>query len=181
MYGLVNVWMGVIIKMLCDPISHYPEKIDDMTFFQDASLDNIEIIKHYNALITEGKYNEANEYINQQEGIYGYFADFFNLIENRIYSLQEYLLTKPPKNQPFIFYNKKGYGIHIFSDTDEIEDLSIIKLFSPDETEFMDLETLYAFDNEKEIPEKLQIYIDDTEMELDEIEPPVITEDTIWI
>ena len=136
MYGLVNVWMEVIIKMLCDPISHYPEKIDDMTFFQDASLDNIEIIKHYNDLIAKGKYNEANEYINQQEGIYGYFADFFNLIENRIYSLQEYLLTKPPKNQPFIFYNKKGYGIYIFSDTDEIEDLSIIKLFSPDETEF---------------------------------------------
>ncbi len=166
--------------MLYDPISYYPEKVDNMTFFQDSNLDNIEIVNHYNSLIEKGKYSEANDYIDQQKNVYGFFADFFNLIENRIYSLQEYLLTKPPKNQPFILYDKKGYGIRIFSDIDEEEDLSIIKLFSSDDTEFANAETLYIF-NDLEESEKLQVHIDDAEMVLDEIEPPVITEDTIWI
>lgn len=166
--------------MLCDPISYYPEKIDNMTFFQDVSLDNIEIINHYNNLIAKGKYSEAVDYINQQKNVCGFFADFFNLIENRIYNLQEHLLTKPPKNQPFIFYDKKGYGIRIFTDIDVEEDLSTIKLFTPDDAEFVDAETLYVF-HDLGAQEKLQVYIDDTEMDLDEIEPPVVTEDTIWI
>ena len=90
--------------MLCSSVSDYPNKIDDMTFFQDNNLENIEIINHYNHLIAQGKYNEASDYISQQEGIYGFFADFLNLIENRIYTLQEYLLNKPLKKQPFIYY-----------------------------------------------------------------------------
>jgi len=67
-----------------------------MIFFQDNNLEKIDIIDTYNKLISQGKYTEANQYINQQEGIYGYFADFFNVIENRIYNLQDYLLQKPP-------------------------------------------------------------------------------------
>lgn len=168
--------------MLYDPISYYPEKIDDMTFFQDGNLDNIEIINHYNKLIKKGKYNEANDYINQQKNVYGFFADFFNLIENRIYNLQNYLLTKPPKIQPFIYYDKKGYGIHIFSDVDEVEDLNTIKLFLSDneDEEPLDIETLYVF-NDPDLLDKLHIFIDENEMGLEEIEPPIITEDSIWI
>ena len=44
--------------------------------------------------------DEANKYINSQE-IYGYFADYLNAIENRIYNLQVHLLTIKPKH-PFI-------------------------------------------------------------------------------
>jgi len=47
----------------------------------------------YQNLISKGKYVEANKYINEQTGIYGYFACFFNMLENRIYALQEYLLN----------------------------------------------------------------------------------------
>lgn len=92
--------------MLCNTFSDYPGKIDDMTFFQDNDLENVEIINQYENLIAQGKYSEANTYINQQKGIYGYFADYFNLLENRIYSLQEHLLTKK-KKQPFIFHDEE--------------------------------------------------------------------------
>lgn len=85
--------------MLCNPISYYPNKIDEMIFFQDNNLENIEIINYYNGLISQGKFSDASNYIRHQEGIYGFFADFFNLLENRIYNTQEYLLTKQKKNQ----------------------------------------------------------------------------------
>lgn len=82
---------------MVDIKSQYPEKIDPMLFFQDNSLDKESIINTYNNLIAEGKYDEANELVSQQDNFYGYFADYFNAIENRIYSLQEYLLTKQKK------------------------------------------------------------------------------------
>lgn len=86
--------------MLCNPTSYYPDKIDDMTFFQDVNLETYPVMKEYERIISSGKYDEANEYINQQSGIYGYFADFFNLVENRIYTWQNYLLNKKKIN-PF--------------------------------------------------------------------------------
>lgn len=99
--------------MLCNTLSDYPGKIDDMTFFQDNDLEKIAIIDQYENLIAQGKYSEANIYIDQQKGIYGYFADFFNLLENRIYSLQEYLLSKE-KKQPFIFHDEEdSYSIEL--------------------------------------------------------------------
>ena len=100
--------------MLVNSMSSYPDKIDDMTFFQDCNLENIHIMSTYNSLIAKGRYSEAGKYINQQEGIYGYFADFFNALENRIYNLQDYLLHKPPKKQPFLyFYEKDDNGEEI--------------------------------------------------------------------
>lgn len=166
--------------MLCNPLSHYPGKIDERIFFQDNDLEKIEFVNHYNKLIAKGRYDDANAYIDQHKNIYGLFPDYLNLIENRISNLQEYLLNKPSKINPFFYYDKRGYGILIFSDTDEEEDLNLIKLFSPEETEYMDINTIYVYEDQ-DSPENLHIFINDTEMELDEIEPPVITENTIWI
>ena len=92
--------------MLCNPNSSYPNKIDPMIFFQDVCLDKQDIMEQYDNLISQGKYTEANNYISQQEGIYLFSADFFNLIENRIFSTQNYLLTKQPKH-PFVFTEEK--------------------------------------------------------------------------
>lgn len=106
--------------MLCDPTSYYPQKMDEMIFFQDNNLENTETMNHYNKLLAQGKYSEASDYIDQQKGIFGFFADYFNLIENRIYALQEYLLQKPPKKQPFLYYAEKNNptpAISIFTDT----------------------------------------------------------------
>lgn len=153
--------------MLCNPTSYYPHKIDNMIFFQDNNLENVTIMNQYNELIAQGKYSEASDYINQQEGICGFFADFFNLIENRIYTLQEHLLQKPPKKQPFIFYDEEEHfsisNLHIFedvyeeedfsindtrifTDTDEEEDLSSIKLFNNDENEET-IEDIHVFES----------------------------------
>ncbi len=158
--------------MSCNPLSYYPNKIDEMIFFQDNNLENIEIINHYNHLIAHGKYSEASDYIRRQENIYGFFADFFNLIENRIYNLQEYLLQRSPKEQPFIYYDKREYpplDIVVFSDTDEMENLSDIRLFySDNETDSKNLDLFH-------------IFINDEELEKEEVEPPDINENTIWI
>lgn len=151
--------------MSCNPTSYYPNKIDDMIFFQDNDLEKVKIMNHYNDLIAQGKYTEASDYIGQQEGVYGFFADFFNLIENRIYNTQEYLLNKPIKKQPFIYYDEEEHfstsNLHVFTDTDKEEEISSIILFSDNEKQ-ESIEELYTFTGE-------------------ETEPPNITEDTIWI
>ena len=103
--------------MLCNPLSLYPDKIDPLIFFQDVSLEKVEIMETYDHLIKNGKYSDASEYINIQSDIYGYFADFLNAIENRIYNLQEYLLTIEPKKL-FIYSDiDPSFGTHaILSD-----------------------------------------------------------------
>ena len=151
--------------MLCNPISSYPSKLDEMILFQDNNLEKVEIINHYNSLISQGKYSEAGNYINQQENVYGYFACYLNLIENRIYTLQDYLLQKPLKNQPFIYYDEEERfsinNLHIFTDTDEEEDLSSISLFSDNE-ESESIDSIFMCTGK-------------------EGEPSDVTEDTIWI
>lgn len=101
--------------MLCNTMSHYPDGVDPMLFFQDVNLDKIDIMNTYTQLISQGQYTEANKFVSKQEGICGYFADFYNAIENRIYNLQKHLLEKPPKKNPFIS--------HMISDA-ELEVLS---------------------------------------------------------
>lgn len=161
-----------MINLKCDPVSYYPDKVDEMTFFQDNSLENIDVLDQYNTLIKQGRYSEADEYINQQEDIYGFFADFFNLIENRIYTTQEYLLQKPSKKQPFIYYDEKGYpplNITIFSDVNAIEPLDEIKLFNSERD--------YDIVNLKH----LHIFMNDEELEKEEMEPINLNKDIIWI
>ncbi|MBD5395208.1 MAG: hypothetical protein HDR71_13295 [Lachnospiraceae bacterium] len=144
--------------MLCNPISYYPAKIDEMTFFQDNNLEKVEILNHYNELIAQGKYSEASNYINQQEAVYGFFDDYLNLIENRIYALQEHTLSIPPKKQPFIYYNKEEHfsfgDLCIFTDTDEEEDLSAIFLFSDNEQQ-ESIENLFMFTGGEGQPHKI--------------------------
>ena len=151
--------------MLCNPASAYPDKIDEMTFFQDNSLEKLDIMRHYDSLVTQGKYSDANAYISQQEGIYGFFAEFFNLIENRIYSLQEHLLQKPPKKQPFLFYDEEfsyPFGENkIYSNTEEAENMERISLFSAQD--------------QQESTDRIETFTGE------EKEPPHATLDTIWI
>lgn len=151
--------------MLCNPVSCYPEKIDEMIFFQDNSLEKTDVLNHYNSLAAQSKYGEASEFIERQEGIYGFFADFFNLIENRIHNTQEYLRNKPPKKQPFLFYDVEECfpigTLRVFTDTDEEENLSSIALFA-DTGEPESLDGLLLFTGT-------------------ESEPPSADMDTIWI
>ncbi len=86
-------------------MSHYPDGIDELIFFQDNNLETIESMKYYNVLTAQGRFTEANKYISKRNDVYGYFADLYNAIENRIYTLQDYLLKMPPKKKFFVFIN----------------------------------------------------------------------------
>ena len=136
-----------------------------MTFFFFFCLEKIEIINHYISLIADEKYSEASDYIEQQEGIYGFFADYLNLIENRIYTLQEHLLNKPPKKQPFVYYDEEVHfpmnELKMFDDNDEEEDISSIAIFDDNDVQ-ESIDELYTFTNE-------------------EAEPPDMDNDMIWI
>lgn len=92
--------------MLCNTKSYYPDGIDPMIFFQDNDLEHIDIINNYNKLISLGKYTEANEYIKLHENVYGYFADFLNTIESRIYNLQTFLLNKKSVKKQYACFNE---------------------------------------------------------------------------
>lgn len=91
--------------MMCNVRSYYPDGIDPMIFFQDNDLEKVDIIDTYNKLISFGRYTEANEYIKLHENVYGYFADFFNAIENRIYNTQKYLLQKGPAKKQYVCFD----------------------------------------------------------------------------
>lgn len=95
--------------MLCNPASNYPNEVDPMIFFQDNDLERRDMIDHYDSLIKQGKYTKASSFINQQETIYGYFSAFLNALENRIHSLQAYLLEKEKKQQPFVYYDGEDF------------------------------------------------------------------------
>ena len=181
--------------MLCNTMSDYPGEIDDMTFFQDNDLENVEIIDQYENLISQGKYSEADTFINQQEGVYGYFADFFNLLENKIYSLQEHILTKE-KKQPFIFHDEEDNfsigSLHIFYEKKEetgtnirlSEDIhSVLGEYTHDE-----LSGLIS-EGEENLSEIILFTDDDTQTSIKDIfvftgeehEPPGADKYTIWI
>lgn len=90
--------------------SQYPGVIDEMSFFQDNDIDNVEVMNTYDNLIAQGRYGEANAYIGQHEEVFGFFADLLNTMENRIYNLQEYLLTKQKKN-PFVLSEEEPEAV----------------------------------------------------------------------
>lgn len=156
----------------CNPISSYPAKVDDLVFFQDNDLENIGVADEYNQLINKGKYDEANQYVNENGSIYGFFADFFNLIENRIYSLQEYESEKykTPKIQPFVHYDSTSYDLTVFTGAGAQETTEDLYAFSSDGTsgQFEGL-TIFTGNNE------------DGGVMKDEMEPPELYDYTIWI
>lgn len=87
--------------MLCSPDSFYPDKIDKNIFFQDVTIDQIDIMNQFQKYISLGQYTRASNYINNQEDISGLFACFLNAIENRVYTLQNHVAKKTKTNPHF--------------------------------------------------------------------------------
>lgn len=156
----------------CNPMSNYPTKIDELVFFQDNDLENIDIVHEYDRLIGQGKYDEAIQYINDNGRIYGFFADFCNLIENRVSHLQKYESEKykAHKIQPFIHYAARSYDLTIFTSSGDQETTEDLYMFSNDETpEQFESLTIFTGNNEE------------NEVEKDEMEPLDLHDYTIWI
>ena len=62
--------------------SVFPDSIDDLPFISDVDIPNKDIMINIQNYIDQGDYDITT--IN---------SDYFNMVQNRIYSLQEYLNT----------------------------------------------------------------------------------------
>lgn len=82
-------------------ISNFPNNIDKRTFFSDVDLDTIKHMNTFLALIKEGKYTEANAYLKQSPA-HSYTAGLFNFIEEKTYTLQEYVLQLEKYNPYYL-------------------------------------------------------------------------------
>ena len=102
-----------------DYTSTFPENVDAMTFFNDVRIREKEYFDTYTNLINEGKYSDANDYmiqVGQPNGMFSYSADYFNLIENRIKAVQDYLLTQKVKQpNPFKYSDTEPSDISLDS------------------------------------------------------------------
>lgn len=75
---------------MIDATSVFPDDIDSLGYHSDVTIGQKETMDQYDSLVAQKRYSEAYALI-KDSNIFGWFADYFNLIENRISSLQTYL------------------------------------------------------------------------------------------
>lgn len=73
-------------------LSIFPNGIDSRIFFSDISIDYTGLMSQYQSLIKQGKYSEASKLLNNSDASF-YGAWIFNLFDNRLKNIGEYLLT----------------------------------------------------------------------------------------
>lgn len=85
-------------------MSNYPNEVDELIFYSDLDLKHKEIADKFYSLLYAKKYNEAKALLESEEtnGLHGNFASLYNMLENRIYNLQEHISTR--KKRELIFY-----------------------------------------------------------------------------
>lgn len=88
--------------------SSFPSVIDSLIFYQDLNLEYTDIFYRYQRFLRESNVSEAAQDL-RQSGIPYYGAGLFNLIENRINSLQTYLKANP-KHNPHCFSSGQPSG-----------------------------------------------------------------------
>ncbi len=98
----------------------FPESIDDRLFFMDTDIPHVPVMKHYHNLLNAGNYTTASEYLKHSDVFY-YGAWLFNLLENRLYKIGEYLMGE--EKPDFIMYlpsdiseNDLSEGIHFIEE-----------------------------------------------------------------
>lgn len=72
--------------------SVFPNSIDDLSFISDVDISNKNIMTSIQNYIDQGDYDNASKLCNTSN-ITSINSDYFNMIQNRIYSLQKYLIT----------------------------------------------------------------------------------------
>lgn len=76
-----------------DTSTKFPTEIDSRIFFQDISLDDLDVWEQHKTLISFGSYTKASELLNDSE-IDFYGAWLLNLLENRLEAIGSFLLQK---------------------------------------------------------------------------------------
>lgn len=72
--------------------SVFPNSIDDLPFISDVDIPNKNIMINIQNYIEQGDYDNASKLCNTTN-ITSINSDYFNMVQNRIYSLQKYLIT----------------------------------------------------------------------------------------
>lgn len=85
---------------LYNEISSYPTEIDNPIFYSDLDLKNKSDVDKYYTAMSQKKYDEAKT-IMVSSNFHGTFASLYNLLENRIYNLQQYISTKEKPKKIF--------------------------------------------------------------------------------
>ncbi len=86
--------------------SSYPDSIDDLVFISDTDIKHESVYKKHQELINNKNYTQASEYISGQTDITPITADLFNLIQNRIIAMQEYLKNSAESCERVVYGNK---------------------------------------------------------------------------
>lgn len=84
---------------MIDSASKFPDEIDTLRYYSDVTISQKDTMDEYVKLIGEKKYTEAYELISEST-IFGWFADYFNMVENRICSTQKYLVEEAALKHP---------------------------------------------------------------------------------
>lgn len=80
-------------------ISIFPNNLDQRTFFCDVDIKNKPDWDYYLKLLEQGKYSEANTFLNQKP-IHSYSSGIFNFLEEKTKNTQDYIL-KQEKYNPY--------------------------------------------------------------------------------
>ena len=75
---------------MIETTSNFPDEIDTLGYHSDVTIGQQEIMDEYESLVAQNRYAEAYKLISESS-IFGWFADYFNMLENRIYSTQVFL------------------------------------------------------------------------------------------
>ena len=77
-----------------DTTSQFPTAIDNLLFLNDIDLEHITESNYQNQLALAGLYSQSSDYLEKTATMDSICASLFNLIENRIYATQTYLMNK---------------------------------------------------------------------------------------
>lgn len=80
-----------------DTSTKFPTEIDSRIFFQDISIDDLDVWEQHKTLISSESYTKASELLNDSE-IDFYGAWLLNLLENRLEAIGSFLLQKNKPN-----------------------------------------------------------------------------------
>lgn len=84
---------------MIDATSTFPDAIDTLYYHSDVTIGQQETMDEYTSLVNQKRYSEAYKLISNSS-IFGWFADYFNMIENRINATQTYLTNTVKVEHP---------------------------------------------------------------------------------
>lgn len=83
--------------------TNYPEKLDPLLFYSDASYESKDTIEEFKTKWQNWNIDGANIAIKNDEKLHYASADLLNRFEYQLKALQEYLLIKERAENPMVY------------------------------------------------------------------------------